>query len=238
MARSVLAVLSLVAAVHTLRAPAPSMRPKIPTAAKVAAFGSMALQARPALAAAKAGAAVPFTLLGRGSAALFPVQNLAIVSWACLFLVPGWRHTQRVALISPTIHAILYSALLVHLTRFPPPGLAVDFSSLEGIMRGFATADGAFAGWLHYCVFDPLVGLGIVLDARQNRVPHLFCVPCLLLTMFAGPMGFVGYLLLRNALLTLRKSGALKTPTLYKAKGGKSWEQVNKAKDDGSFKGF
>ena len=55
------------------------------------------------------------------------------------------------------------------------------------------------------CVFDPLVGLGIVLDAKQNRVPHLLCVIPLLLTMLAGPVGFMSYLLVRTATLGLRK---------------------------------
>lgn len=215
--------------------PVDRLQHQLPSAAKAAAIvGALSLQARPALAAVK-GAAVPFTLLGHSSAALFPVQNLAIISWACLFFAPAWKHTKSVALISPTIHGVLYSSVLVHLTRFPPLGMAVDFSTLDGIMRGFATADGAFAGWLHYCVFDPLVGLGIILDARQQRVPHLLCVPCLLLTMFAGPMGFVAYSLLRAVCVALRKRGVLKAPTTYSPQG-KSWDEVNT--DSSGFKGF
>ena len=115
-------------------------------------------------------------------------------------------------------------------------------------MPGFAIPDGAFAGWLHYCVFDPLVGLGIVLDAKQQQVPHLLCVPCaavsrihrptleartpshyntslhlhcacrscLFLTLFAGPMGFLAYLVLRTATLTLRKQPVPPPPKGFK----------------------
>ena len=65
------------------------------------------------------------------------------------------------ALIAPLVHSALYGCLLVHCVQHPAPGLKVSFSSLEGIMPGFTLPDGAFAGWLHYCTFDPLVGLGI-----------------------------------------------------------------------------
>jgi hypothetical protein len=108
------------------------------------------------------------------------------------------------------MHSVLYALLLVHTIRHPVPGIVVSFSSLEGIMPAFSLPDGAFTGWLHYCVFDPLVGLGIVLDADQQRIPHLLCVPCLMMTLFAGPVGFLSYLSLRTAVLMLRKLGVLR----------------------------
>ena len=73
-------------------------------------------------------------------------------------------------------------------------------------MPGFAIPDGAFAGWLHYCTFDPLIGLGIVLDARKSGVPHLLCIPCLIATALAGPVGFASYMLLRTIFGALRKT--------------------------------
>ena len=165
--------------------------------------------ARPTFAAA-AKTAVPFALLGMGSSALFPIQNLSLLSWSLLLFLPRWRWTSVLALVAPVIHSVLYALLLVHAVRHPVPGLAMSFSSLEGIMPGFALPDGAFAGWLHYCIFDPLVGLGIVLDADQQRIPHLLCVPCLVMTLFAGPVGFLSYLAIRTATLLLRKQGVLR----------------------------
>lgn len=175
------------------------------------AVASLALStaSRPAIAAA-AKATVPFTLLGRTSSALFPIQNLSLLSWSLLVILPRWQQTKVLALVAPVIHSVLYALLLVHAVRFPVPGLAVSFSSLEGIMPAFSLPDGAFTGWLHYCVFDPLVGYGIVLDADQQRIPHLLCVPCLVMTLFAGPVGFLSYLSLRTAVLVLRRQGVLK----------------------------
>jgi hypothetical protein len=36
-----------------------------------------------------------------------------------------------------------------------------------------------------------------VRDSRRNGVPHLLVVPCLVLTLFFGPLGLAAYLFLR-----------------------------------------
>ena len=206
-----------------------------------AAAASLLLTAKPAIAGAKA---VPFTLLGKNSAALFPIQNAALLSWVLYLFLPRWRPTKAIALAAPCLHSVLYFLVLLHSVRNPTPGVTVDFSSLKGIMGGLATPDGAFAAWLHYCVFDPLVGLGIVLDAKQQRVPHLLCVVPLLLTMLAGPVGFLSYLLVRTATLGLRK---LKRSRFSQTGGGMDytqWKPATPEKIDPSewkkkgFKGF
>lgn len=209
--------------------------------AVAAAAASLLLTAKPAVAAAKE---VPFTLLGKNSAALFPVQNAALLSWMLYIFLPRWQPTKMLALAAPCLHSVLYFLVLVHSVRHPTPGVTIDFSSLKGIMGGLATPDGAFAAWLHYCVFDPLVGLGIVLDAKQQRVPHLLCVVPLLLTMFAGPVGFLSYLLVRTATLGQRK---LKRTSFSQKRGGldyTKWKPATPEKIDASewkkkgFKGF
>ena len=107
-----------------------------------------AVAAQPAAAKAAA-SAVPFMLLGKSSAQLFPIQNAALLSWVLYFFVPHWKLTKTLALCAPCLHSVLYGMVLVHLIKHPTPGLTVDFSSLAGVMRGFTTADGVFAGWLH-----------------------------------------------------------------------------------------
>ena len=132
----------------------PSMRPAFTTrhAMPVAAANT------PMLLAAKVGKAIPFELFGKASSELFAIQNLSLLSWALYIFLPRWKMTPPLALIAPAIFSVLYGKLLVHMVQNPVPGLTVDFSSLEGIMPGFTIPDGAFAGWLHYCTFDPLVG--------------------------------------------------------------------------------
>mmetsp|Transcript_38930 Transcript_38930/g.70241 ORF Transcript_38930/g.70241 Transcript_38930/m.70241 type:complete len:271 (-) Transcript_38930:221-1033(-) len=162
-------------------------------------------------------AAKPFKLqlakLGLGcysSADLFPIQNLSMLSWILLLLFPRWKRTKHLALVAPAITAALYAAVVGHLLlpllkAGKASSLGADFSSLAGIMQGFATKDGAFAGWLHYCVFDPLIGLGMVLDSQRLSISHFFVVPCLLLTMFFGPVGFLVYLIIRNISTATRR---------------------------------
>lgn len=209
MRRVVLSVLSLRAASALQprpRALPPSLQPRALPPARTALAAAPALLLLGATPAFAKGAAVPFTLLGRSSAALFPLQNLALLPWALYVFRPRWKRTKQLALVSPLVHAALYTLLLLHLAA-NPVGPPVDFSSLKGVMSIFASADGAFAGWLHYVVFDPLVGLGIVLDAKAQRVKHWLCVPCLALTCLAGPAGFLAYMALRTATLALRAQG-------------------------------
>ncbi|CAK0816093.1 unnamed protein product [Prorocentrum cordatum] len=138
---------------------------------------------------------VPFTLLGLTSEQLLPVQIAGLLSWALLVFFPGWKGTKSLALLGPVFFALIYAAAIVHSIRGPV------CLSLEAFLSGKA-----FAGWLHCCAFDPLVGLGEVLDARIKRVPHLLVVPCLVLTCCFGPVGFLAYLLVRSVWLLGRWS--------------------------------
>lgn len=143
-------------------------------------------------------APVPFTLLSLTSEQLFPVQNASLLSWALLVFFPRWKRTKNLALLGPVVCALVYVAALVHSIQHPLPVSFDNFSSLKGVASLFSYNDAVFAAWLHYCVFDPLVGLGEVLDARSKRVPHVLVVPCLVLTCFFGPTGFLAYLLVRS----------------------------------------
>ena len=150
-----------------------------------------------------------FVAFGKSSSDLFPLSNLSLLTWLLLIFAPGWEYTKSAALIAPVINAVLYVIVVTFLLTHPPPDApAVDFGSLSGIVTAFQNPDGVFAGWLHYCVFDPLVGLGEVLDSQQNKVPHYFVVPCLILTLLFGPMGFLLYLAVRTFTLASRSGSA------------------------------
>jgi len=169
---------------------------RLPRAAAVATAGLLAA-AGGALPAAAAQAR-PFSLFGLGAAELLHAQNLSLFTWALLLLRPRWKQTPRLALLVPVLHSLLYALLVIHTVVNPTSVQGVSFDTLKGIQAIFRSSDGVLAGWLHYCVFDPLVGLGEVLDAKQQRVPHLLVMPCLLLTMFVGPVGFLAYLAVRS----------------------------------------
>mmetsp|Transcript_27373 Transcript_27373/g.64343 ORF Transcript_27373/g.64343 Transcript_27373/m.64343 type:complete len:227 (+) Transcript_27373:51-731(+) len=180
-----------------------------------------ALESSAGLAVAAAGAAFEagtspamaqqetFAFVGKSSADLFPLSNLSILTWLLLIVAPGWEYTKSAALVAPVINAVMYVIVVAFLITHPPPDApAVDFGSLSSIVTAFQNPDGVFAGWLHYCVFDPLVGLGEVLDSQQNKVPHALVVPCLILTLLLGPMGFLLYLAVRSVTLASRPAAS------------------------------
>ncbi|CAE7301789.1 unnamed protein product [Symbiodinium sp. KB8] len=131
----------------------------------------------------------------------------------------SWEYTKSAALVAPVINAAMYVIVVTFLITHPPPDApAVDFGSLSSIVTAFQNPDGVFAGWLHYCVFDPLVGLGEVLDSQENKLPHALVatclqrlaaqVPCLILTLLFGPMGFLLYLAVRTVTLASRPAAS------------------------------
>ena len=117
-----------------------------------------------------------FSFLGKNSAELFPVSNVSLLTWGLLIFLPSWEYLKPAALVAPVVNAVLYVATISFLLTHPDPAAMSDLLSLDGIVAAFRNPDGVLAGWLHYCVFDPLVGLGEVLDSQQNKVPHFLVV--------------------------------------------------------------
>lgn len=73
-----------------------------------------------------------------------------------------------------------------------------SFTSLTGVMKLFATPGGATLGWVHYLAFDLFAGLWIARDADQKGFGRVFQLPFLLVTLFAGPVGLLGWLIARE----------------------------------------
>lgn len=128
----------------------------------------------------------------------------ALLGWLVLFFLPFWPVTS----FSPQsfvvgIVALLLSIAYVYLVffgkRHDEPGHRVrgSFWSLKGIINLFKTPRVVLAGWVHYLVFDLMVGLFIVSNAAHYNISHWLLLPCLLLTMMFGPAGLLLYMILR-----------------------------------------
>lgn len=137
---------------------------------------------------------------------LFQIANpLVLVGWLALALAPlSPRWSDRVAgLAIPLLLSIGYAALvLVHWAGAPG-----GFGSLADVMALFTAPGVALAGWVHYLAFDLFVGAWITRTARAERIPHLFTLPCLILTFLFGPAGFAAFTALR-AIFAARASAA------------------------------
>lgn len=120
---------------------------------------------------------------------------LSLPGWLLLILAPRWRWSAR--LIGPVILPIILSALYVAALALHLPHAEGGFGSLAEVRALFSEDWILLAGWIHYLAFDLFVGSWEVRDAQRIGVPHLIVVPCLILTLFVGPVGFLCYLLAR-----------------------------------------
>jgi hypothetical protein len=118
--------------------------------------------------------------------------------WALMILVPRWSWTARI-IASPLIAlpvVLIYAVLVIPALGEVLP--AVASPTLNSVRELLGTANGAAAGWAHMIAFDLFVGRWSWLDARTRAVPALVMAPILLLTIMLGPLGLLGYLLVRT----------------------------------------
>ncbi len=124
--------------------------------------------------------------------------SLAMLSWLMLIVLPRWRFTGKIVL-SGAIPLLLSAAYLVLIVLFFGKADG-GFDSLANVMKLFTNEWVVLAGWIHYLAFDLFVGSWEVRDAQAHGISHWFVIPCLLLTFFLGPIGFLLYHILRLVL--------------------------------------
>jgi hypothetical protein len=129
---------------------------------------------------------------------LFSIANtIAAVSWVLLAVLPRrrWVIDAVTGTVVPALFAVLYIGLIISTFGRAEGG----FSTLAGVAALFTNAWMLLAGWVHYLAFDLLIGTWEVRDAQARGIPHLYVVPCLILTFLFGPAGWLLYLALRSA---------------------------------------
>ncbi len=126
---------------------------------------------------------------------LFSFLNLAVLpAWFLLAFAPRWRWTQLVAaVITPALLSCVYAGLF--LQQFA--GSSGGFGSLAQVAQLFDNPWILLAGWVHYLAFDLLVGAWEVRDSLRLGIAPWLVVPCLLLTLVLGPIGFLSYAVMR-----------------------------------------
>lgn len=137
----------------------------------------------------------------------FTIGNpLAMAAWVALavsLFVPAVRRPVWIAtgIAIPALFGIGYAILIAASYGNAPGG---GFGSLGAVRALFANDSALGAGWLHFLAFDLFVGTWIARRGVKSGVPALLVLPCLALTFFIGPAGFLLFLLLR-ALFRRRK---------------------------------
>jgi Domain of unknown function (DUF4281) len=128
---------------------------------------------------------------------IFTIANLtAMIGWLLIAILPRWRVT-RLVVLSGGVSLALAGVYLVLIVLFF--GAAEGgFDSLANVMKLFTNEWAVLAGWIHYLAFDLFVGAWEVRDAERRGVPHLWVIPCLVLTFLLGPIGLLTYAILRQ----------------------------------------
>jgi len=133
---------------------------------------------------------------------VFTIANNGIlIFWLLLIVAPRWKGTDLLvhSMAVPVVIGLTYAWLIAR--AFMGEGApGASFSSLQGVMAFFTSPVAATAGWIHYLVFDLFIGAWEVRDAQRRGISHWAVVPCLIVTLLFGPVGFLLYLALRAAL--------------------------------------
>ncbi len=125
------------------------------------------------------------------------MANLVALScWILLVIIPRKKWVSHIVagVAVPAILAALYSILVA----VNIGGSEGGFSSLSDVALLFSNPWLLLAGWIHYLVFDLLIGAWESRDASDRGISHLLLVPCLVLTFLFGPAGWLLYLGVRS----------------------------------------
>jgi hypothetical protein len=124
------------------------------------------------------------------------VHVIAFAGWALLLLGPRGQRTAAIILyVGVGLLCLAYAAMFLTELRAIAGG---DFLSVDGIRALFASDAGIVIGWTHYLAFDLFVGQWIAKDADNKGFSRIAQGPILLLTLLAGPLGLLAWLVVRE----------------------------------------
>ena len=127
------------------------------------------------------------------------INTLILPPWLMLLFAPQWTWTWRLvhSAFYPLLLATIYMGFLIWAFTSSAPPDGAGFTTLEGLMKLFASPAGVLAGWTHYLVFDLFIGAWISRDGIRRSANRLTVGVCLIVTLFAGPLGLAIWLLAR-----------------------------------------
>ena len=138
---------------------------------------------------------------------LFSITNIvALLGWVTLIALPRRETLLTLVLYAGVgllclIYAALFAGLIAGLLdparQVAGAGTLTDYT-VDGLMRLFQSRGGIVVGWTHYLAFDLFVGLWIARDADHKEFGRWIQAPILLLTFFAGPLGLLIWLIVRE----------------------------------------
>ncbi len=122
---------------------------------------------------------------------VFSIANLiAMPMWILMIILPNWKATRLLIdfKVVPLLLSVLYAIYIISSMLSGP---TMDFGSLESVMYLFTFENAVLAGWVHYLVFDLLVGMWMLDENRTLKIHPIIMAPCLLGPFMLGPIGFL-----------------------------------------------
>lgn len=132
----------------------------------------------------------------------FACSALVLPCWLLLAVAPTHRvttllvHSAVPGLVLGLVYVATFAAFLLG-EGWPADG---GFASLDGAVAVMARPIAVLIAFVHFMVFDLFVGAWQARDATRLGISRWVVLPCLLLTLVAGPSGLLLYLALRAAL--------------------------------------
>jgi hypothetical protein len=134
-------------------------------------------------------------------------DGIILICWILLVVAPRWRGTEITvhSVAIPFVLGAVYAWLLWRV--WVGGGLPdLSYSTLHGLAAWYSSPIGISVMWVHYLIFDLFIGAWQVRDAVRRGISHWIVVPCVIVTMVAGPLGLLLYLAMR---IVVRRGGFL-----------------------------
>jgi Domain of unknown function (DUF4281) len=132
---------------------------------------------------------------------MFRLANpVALLGWIILGVGIVWNKPFLRDVIAGRLWPLGLSAfytILIGAFFFKAEG---GFDTLANVQKLFTFPWAALAGWVHYLAFDLFMGATISRDIMKLGISRLFLIILLPLTFMFGPIGYVGFVIVRTAL--------------------------------------
>ena len=132
---------------------------------------------------------------------LFSLANpAALLGWIILGVGIVWNkpflRDEIAGRVWPLGLSVLYTILIGAFFLKAEGG----FDTLANVQRLFTFPWAALAGWVHYLAFDLVIGAVISQDIMRLGISRLYLIVLLPLTFMFGPIGYLGFVIVRTAL--------------------------------------
>ncbi len=116
--------------------------------------------------------------------------------WILMIFFPKWKVTNYLISfkIVPIILSFIYTIYIINTISIN--GMP-DYGNLDSVMKLFTEENAVLAGWVHYLVFDLIIGMWILNASKKLNIHQLIIAPCLFATFMFGPVGFLLFFIIK-----------------------------------------